>query len=320
MNSTLNSLSGPFYSFFSPTSRNTTKWPVTLRVKSLMQTGILVIFSLFSGMMDAYATTPPSRSLQLTYTCYLTNLPRQARQADIWIPVPIANERQTVTLLTTDLAGGTLTTEPKYGNQMYYRRLDLSQAKQTDTITIKLTYAVRLTEKSVAEARQLTPLPKTPVRPDMQVYLAPNRLIPLHGPIDTLKQKMQLPAAPFWPPANYTTTSSTIWCTITRHQAPGAGIGDAVWACSSKTGPCSDYHSIFIGICRSESIPTDHVFGIPFRASRGVAKSWHCWARYYVEGPGGMTIDAPEADKHPEQRGYATRSAFSKTGTRITLS
>jgi hypothetical protein len=79
-----------------------------------------------------------------------------------------------------------------------------------------------------------------------------------------------------------------------------------VWACSSRTGDCSDYHSVFIGICRSAGIPADHVFGLPLKVKqgKGEVKDWHCWARFWVAGPGWITIDASEASKHPELRDY----------------
>jgi len=35
-----------------------------------------------------------------------------------------------------------------------------------------------------------------------------------------------------------------------------------------------------------------------------MVKDWHCWARFWVDGPGWITIDASEASKHPELRDY----------------
>ena len=267
-------------------------------------TALWTILTLLLSVCAAPGQTPPPRHIRLTYTCYLTVVSAPAKQADVWIPVPVSDDRQTVTLTTTNLAGGKLTTEPKYGNRMYYRRVDLSRAKPTDTLAITLNYTVALTEKTVADAKQLLPLPAKPVSPAMQVYVAETRLIPFHGPIDSLKQAIQLPTAPI--PAARKVYDYLIDNMVYNYKAPGAGIGDAVWACSSKTGDCSDYHSIFIGICRSSGIPADHVFGLPLRAKQGHAtvKSWHCWAQYHVDGMGWATIDASEADKHPEQRDY----------------
>jgi len=67
-----------------------------------------------------------------------------------------------------------------------------------------------------------------------------------------------------------------------NYLAPGAGKGNAVWACDSKTGDCTDFHSVFIGVCRWRGIPADHVFGLPFppeqpRAMRSIAMLAQFW-------------------------------------------
>ncbi|MES1216309.1 MAG: transglutaminase domain-containing protein [Bacteroidota bacterium] len=246
----------------------------------------------------------PTRYLTLTYTCYLTNLPVTARQLDCWVPVPISNERQTIEILKADLSTGKLTTETKYGNHMYYRHINLSQVKSTDTITITLTYKISVDEKAVPEAGTLAPLAKTEASKSMQVYLTGNRLIPLKGPITKLKEQLQLPEQPILAARQiYDYLINTM---VYDYKAPGAGRGDVLWACNSHTGDCSDYHSIFIGVCRSAAIPADHVFGLPLKTKLGIgeAKDWHCWARFWVKGPGWITIDASEASKHPELRNY----------------
>jgi hypothetical protein len=138
----------------------------------------------------------------------------------------------------------------------------------------------------------------------MGVYLNAARLIPLDGPIADLRQKLVLSAEPIRAARqiyDYLVTNM-----VYNYQAPGAGHGDAVWACNSRTGDCSDYHSVFIGVCRSAGIPADHVFGIPLRANggKGAATDWHCWGRFWANGPGWITIDASEASKHPELRDY----------------
>ena len=87
---------------------------------------------------------------------------------------------------------------------------------------------------------------------------------------------------------------------------PGAGKGNAVWACDSKTGDCTDFHSVFIGICRWRGIPADHVFGLPLppEKSEGDIKHCHCWAQFWVKDVGWIPIDASRANKFPKDRDY----------------
>jgi Transglutaminase-like superfamily len=277
----------------------------------------ITTIALFFGAWQTYGQSSASRNLILTYTCYLTNLPPKAKQADCWIPVPISNDRQTVEILAVDLINGRINSESKYGNQIYFRHFILDPKNIADTLTIMLRYKVTLNEKSVSEAKQLSLLPGDHMSADMQIYLGPNNLIPLQGPTAVLHQQLKLPAEPI--PAARKIYDYLIDSMVYNYQAPGAGHGDAVWACSRRTGDCTDYHSVFIGICRSAGIPADHVFGLPLKIKQGKGEvnDWHCWARFWVEGPGWITIDASEAAKHPELRDY---NFGTLSNTYITLS
>ena len=39
--------------------------------------------------------------------------------------------------------------------------------------------------------------------------------------------------------------------------------GDATWACESKRGNCTDFHSVLIGMMRSSGIPARFEIGFP---------------------------------------------------------
>lgn len=259
-----------------------------------------LLFNLIS--LKSYSDEP--RRLNFTYTCYLTGIPKNANRVDVWIPIPVTDDRQTVKLNSVSEKNGRFTTEAKYGNKMYHLQYRPGQETLADTVKITFSYEVILQEKTIEEAKQLAPLPNVIPGDDFQVYLKGNRLIPLKGPIIELRDAMQLPNEPIV--AAKKVYESLINSMVYNYKAPGAGLGDAIWACDSKTGDCSDYHSVFIGVCRSAGIPADHEFGIPLRPARPnyPIKDWHCWAKFWVQGPGWITVDASEADKHPELKEY----------------
>lgn len=257
---------------------------------------------LFTIFFSTFSLGQNTRSLTLKYTCYLNNLPVTNKVAECWIPVAVSNDRQTVEMISADLSNGKITTEKKYGNNMYYRRINLSSVKPGDTIAITLLYKVRIDEKSIPEAAALARLPKTNAGRAMQIYLSDNRLIPLKGVVTDLANQLKLPPEPI--PAARQVYDYLINTMVYNYKAPGAGRGDVIWACTNKTGDCSDYNSIFIGVCRVSGIPADHTFGIPLRQGKNEIKDWHCWASFWVKGPGWITIDASEASKHPELRNY----------------
>src|SRR5258708_40263848 len=87
----------------------------------------------------------------------------------------------------------------------------------------------------------------------------------------------------------------------------GWGRGDAMWACDSKRGNGTDFHSVLIGTMRSSGIPARFEIGFPLRENRneGDIPGYHyCWAEFYVEGIGWVPVDASEVSKNPPKRDY----------------
>ena len=85
----------------------------------------------------------------------------------------------------------------------------------------------------------------------------------------------------------------------------GWGQGDALFACDSRKGNCTDFHSYFIGLCRSLGIPARFAIGftIPADSEKGEVSGYHCWAEFHA-GETWVPVDISEADKHPELTDY----------------
>ncbi len=86
----------------------------------------------------------------------------------------------------------------------------------------------------------------------------------------------------------------------------GWGRGDVLYACDAKKGNCTDFHSLFIAMARSQGIPARFEIGFPLPADKhsGEIAGYHCWADFYVDGKGWIPVDISEAWKHPDKRDY----------------
>jgi transglutaminase-like putative cysteine protease len=82
-------------------------------------------------------------------------------------------------------------------------------------------------------------------------------------------------------------------------EGEGWGQGDAVWACTSKYGNCTDFHSLFLGMARSQGIPARFVIGFPITPveTSGAVGGYHCWAEAWQADRGWVPFDASEAWK-----------------------
>jgi len=86
----------------------------------------------------------------------------------------------------------------------------------------------------------------------------------------------------------------------------GWGRGDAMWACDSKHGNCTDFHSLFMALMRAEKIPARFEIGFPVPAntSQGDIPGYHCWSEFYLSGLGWVPVDISEAWKDPAKHDF----------------
>lgn len=79
----------------------------------------------------------------------------------------------------------------------------------------------------------------------------------------------------------------------------GWGEGDAIWACTEKYGNCTDFHSLFLGMARSQGIPARFHIGFPLAPDQTQAEvaGYHCWADAWDAERGWVPFDASEAWK-----------------------
>jgi transglutaminase-like putative cysteine protease len=270
-------------------------------IRVLALCSLLAMLSTTTGVASEL---PKSRNLRLNFQCEVPALPEGGKRVDVWIPVPPSNERQTIKLLNEgELTAGRFTTEKTFGNRLYYLRVDaVDRARPTK---IEMVYDCQVHEATVDAAKQLvSSSPEVPAA-ELAPYLAETTMIPIKGRITELARAIKLP------PGEPLRAGRAIYDHLVdtmkyNYLAAGAGKGNAVWACDSKTGDCTDFHSVFIGVCRWRGIPADHVFGLPLPPEKpeGEAKHCHCWAQFWVKDVGWIPIDASRANKYPQDREY----------------
>lgn len=244
----------------------------------------------------AAQSAPKSRDFLFTYAATITGLP-PGRAARVWLPTPSDDADQTVTLVSQQLpARPHSTQEPKYGNRILYLE---PQADGEGKISLALTYRVHRTECSMKQ-------PAGPVDAEqVKLFLRPDAKVPIGGKPARLIEGTQLPTDPaalgrFF----YDLVDDRMEY---RKDKPGWGTGDAEWACDSRFGNCTDFHSLFISLARTSRLPAKFEigFGIPEKRGDGDVPGYHCWAKFLPSATAGwIPVDISEANKHPEKRNY----------------
>lgn len=215
---------------------------------------------------------------------YRVVLPEIDGVARVWVPLPESDAFQTVEVLSIDVpAEYDILKEANYGNRVLFMELE---AKGRGEV-IEMRYWVQRREKGVYADSSSDP----------GKYLDPETLVPANETFrriaeDVVKGKDgDLVRAR----ALYDHVSDRM-----RYMKYGSGWGkgDAVYACDSRTGNCSDFHAYFIALSRSVGIPARFAIGaaIPSERNEGGIDGYHCWAEFYTEGTW-WPVDISEGDK-----------------------
>jgi transglutaminase-like putative cysteine protease len=190
-----------------------------------------------------------------------------------------------------------------FGNQMVFvEPSDLLRAGSVDTELVARFVVERSPALGVPAS---APSVRSGERLDPKRYLNAQRKIPLEGIIADIAARESEGIANEAEKirALYDYVYRTM--TYAKH-GDGWGKGDAVWACHSKYGNCTDFHSLFIGMARSQGIPARFLIGfpIPKDQTQGEIPSYHCWAEVYQTDRGWFPLDVSEAKKSSRASDY----------------
>ena len=237
------------------------------------------------------------RQFEFDYGADILGLPDKA-SVRIWFPVAETNPQQTVEMMNSDVPGELkLHRDEKYQNQIGYLEKQLD-SPGVGTLHFEIKYKISRSEAATDESElSLTNKQK-------QLFLSANAMVPVEGKPQSLLAEKQVPGDPM-------EAGLLLYDIVEKHMTydkskPGYGKGDAVWACDSQTGNCTDFHSLFISLARSQQIPAKFEIGFPIPADKpeGQVGGYHCWAWFHVNGIGWAPVDISEADKNPELRDY----------------
>jgi transglutaminase-like putative cysteine protease len=262
--------------------------------KLCVLSSLLVAFALSALAQD-------SRHFTFHYAFTVRNLPA-GKKVRIWIPVAQSDTYQEVKIIS---AQGDLplkrTIEPKYGDQIYYAETDSAQPELHFDVEYDVTRHERVALGQTAPRVIAVSLSSTEKRQDLQ----PDVLVPVTGlPADlavkvTQGKTDQLDKAR----AIYDYVFTTM-----RYDKTGTGWGhgDVLYACDAKKGNCTDFHSLFIAMARSQGIPARFEIGFPLPPDKHSAEiaGYHCWSDFWIDGRGWIPVDISEAWKHQEKRDY----------------
>ena len=253
-------------------------------------------------LLATLASAQSVRHFTLHYAFTVKNVPGKEK-VRVWIPLAHSDSSQEVKVLS---ATGDLplkkTRESEYGNEMYYAAF--SKSRQAE-LHFEIVY-------DVIRHEHLTLGMYSPHLEDVSLSnkerardLAPDVLVPITGLPAELAVKVTEGKTT---PLDKARAIYDYVFTTMRYDKTGTGWGrgDVLYACDAKKGNCTDFHSLFIAMARSQGIPARFEIGFPLPPDKQSAEiaGYHCWAEFFEPTHGWIPVDISEAWKHQEKRDY----------------
>lgn len=247
---------------------------------------------------------PRVRKFTFHYRFRVKNLPLGAGDRSlvrVWAPCPQTTPDQEITQLERKApAAISESAEFEFGNRILYFELPVPESGEFGA-----DFPYRVTRREVLFAGH-SELGRQETMDDAkrELFLRAETLVPKSGkPLTLLKE------TPFR--ADRLRMARQLYDLVDTHvtykkEGTGWGRGDTEWVCDSRYGNCTDFHSLFISLARSQALPARFEIGFSISpdASEGPVTGYHCWAWFYLDDRGWVPVDISEADKHPELKDY----------------
>ncbi|MCR9095919.1 MAG: transglutaminase-like domain-containing protein [bacterium] len=214
--------------------------------------------------------------------------------------VPIADDTTGQRILSVDLDAsegveGRFGREARHGNKYWVAELPAKRAKP---FRVAVRYDV---ERAVVRAGD-----ERGDADSAKAFLGPDQRVPVGHPVlEPILEEIRAAS----PGGSKSERARAIYDWVVdnveyKKTGTGWGNGDTFWACNERYGNCTDFHSLFISLARTEGIPARFEMGFPVPADResGTIAGYHCWVEFWLPGEGWVPIDASEASKHPDKR------------------
>jgi transglutaminase-like putative cysteine protease len=215
---------------------------------------------------------------------YRATLPEITGEGRMWIPLPATDPFQTIVVKSIEApVEPEILEDREHGNKVLFMTFEPEHSGEN----IEIRYKVERREKPVYEENLRDP----------KEYLLSERLVPESEEFSRIADEVVEGKL-----GDLARARALYDHTIDRMRymkyGDGWGKGDAVYACDSRTGNCTDFHSYFIALSRAAGIPARFAIGasIPSERNEGGIDGYHCWAEFYTDGKW-WPVDISEGDK-----------------------
>ena len=262
----------------------------------------LAFYFVFLAVVGTLAVAQSTRHFTFNYAFTVKNVPA-GEKVRIWFPAAHADPYQEVRVVS---AKGDLplkkTHESQFGNEIYFA--ETAKAKSSE-LHFEVVYdVVRHEHLTLGVSRPHLENAALTTK-ETKEFLGPDKLVPVTGLPAELAAKTTAGRSSELDKAH--AIYDYVFANMSYDKTgTGWGRGDVLYACDARKGNCTDFHSLFISMARSQGIPSRFEIGFqvpPDQHSADIA-GYHCWAEFFNPQNGWIPVDISEAWKHQTKKDY----------------
>lgn len=226
-------------------------------------------------------------------------VPDGSQRVRVWFAVPQDDAYQDIVEERIESPIPTSFGRDSEGNRVLYAETAGTSAKEF-TIVHHFTLARRevLSNIDASQARPLT----AAERASLAKYTTPNQHVLIDDRIRTIAREVVASESNTVKAArrlyDWELDNIDYWVKDPNNRK-ASPVGSTEHCLTTKSGNCTDFHSLWASLARAESIPTRIIYGVFLKKEldgQDVDSSYHCWPEFYVGGVGWVPHDVAVAD------------------------
>lgn len=227
------------------------------------------------------------------------NLPKNSNHAQIWFTIPQDGPEQKTSNFKLDAPVQWRRVKDSQNNE--YAFVEIREPK-VEKVQLVATFDVTRAEvKSKVSAQKSRPLNEKELR-EFAGHLEPNHHVVINDEIRKLAREIvggeKNPVVAARKIYDWVLDNIEYWVKNPKNLKASLE-GSTSYCLSSRTGNCTDFHSLFASLARAAGIPTQIIYGSLFKPEldgKDIDASYHCWIEFYAPGNGWVPLDVAIAD------------------------
>lgn len=263
---------------------------------------LVALLALVGGTSLLPAAAPGGEPKRATFeitNAFTVKVPEGAQRLRAWFVLPQKDAESDVRTLNIEAPYPVSYGTDSHSNTVGYFEISKPQDKQ---INFRETFTLTRTEirqtVDPAATRPLTDQERT----DLAKYLQPSTHVIINEQIKALAEQIvggaQNPVVAARKIYDWTLHNIDYWVKDPEH-LKASPVGSTEYCLRTKTGNCTDFHSLFSSLTQAVGIPTRIVYGSllkPTLNGMEVDASYHCWVQFYAPNLNWVTLDVSVAD------------------------